>query len=155
MALPCATRDVTCSAYKAREREQRVACCRSTYLLTRNTLGTGDLQVCIRVSGAVLSQWNLSSLRFPSHGTSTLYILNRVESSCDAAAAPSVRGERKVRNTRDSRERTAPHVEKVIEGSARRDIYGVPAGRSQCCCAVNCRCTDKLVFNDTKKLAYS
>ena len=46
-------RDITCSAYKASEREQRVASCRSTYLLTRDILGRGDLQVCIRVSRAL------------------------------------------------------------------------------------------------------
>ena len=35
------------------EREERVACCRLIYLLTRDTLGRGDLQVYIRVSRAV------------------------------------------------------------------------------------------------------
>ena len=51
--LPCAKREmlyVRRATYKAKEGEQRVACCRSTYLLTRDTLGRGDLQVCLRVS---------------------------------------------------------------------------------------------------------
>ena len=52
-ALPCAKREMLLVRRSRLEREGRVACCRSTYLLTRDTLGRRDLQVYIRVSHAV------------------------------------------------------------------------------------------------------